>query len=199
MTYVTEYERSLSQPEEFWADAAGLIDWDVAPQWILDSSNKPFYHWFPDGVLNTCYNTLDRHVEHGRGDQLALVHDSPVTGTQRTFTYSELRDEVANLAGALTDLGVTKGDTVIVYMPMIPEAAIVYTRASWKAARFMAMRSGCSENSRTTAGSRSTRVTSRTSPYRSTSRSAMPSPPPRMSTRSRRAAACMGTCTSMSW
>jgi propionyl-CoA synthetase len=124
MTYVTEYERSLSQPEEFWADAAGLIDWDVAPQWILDSSNKPFYRWFPDGVLNTCYNTLDRHVEHGRGDQLALVHDSPVTGTQRTFTYSELRDEVANLAGALTDLGVTKGDTVIVYMPMIPEAVM---------------------------------------------------------------------------
>jgi propionyl-CoA synthetase len=124
MTYVTEYERSLSQPEKFWSEAAGLIDWDVAPQRILDSSNKPFYRWFPDGVLNTCYNALDRHVEHGRGDQLALVHDSPVTDTRRTFTYSELRDEVARLAGALTELGVTKGDTVIVYMPMIPEAAM---------------------------------------------------------------------------
>ena len=124
MTYVTEYERSLSQPEEFWGEAAGLIDWDVAPQRILDSSNKPFYRWFPDGVLNTCYNALDRHVEHGRGDQLALVHDSPVTDTQRTFTYSELRDEVAKLAGALTELGVTKGDTVILYMPMIPEAVM---------------------------------------------------------------------------
>ncbi len=124
MTYQAEYERSIDHREEFWAEAAGLIDWDVAPQWILDSSNAPFYRWFPDGVLNTCYNALDRHADGGRGDQLALIYDSPVTDTKRTFTYSELRNEVATLAGALVDLGVTKGDTVSIYMPMIPEAVM---------------------------------------------------------------------------
>ncbi|MCL1600529.1 MAG: propionyl-CoA synthetase [Actinomycetia bacterium] len=124
MTYEAVYDRSIKHREEFWAEAAGLIDWDVVPQWMLDSSNPPFYRWFPDGVLNTCYNALDRHVDGGRADQLALVYDSPVTDTKRTFTYTELRDEVAKLAGALTDLGVTKGDTVIIYMPMIPEAVM---------------------------------------------------------------------------
>ena len=124
VTYQAEYERSIDHREEFWAEAAGLIDWDVTPQWILDSSNAPFYRWFPDGVLNTCYNALDRHADGGRGDQLALIYDSPVTDTKRTFTYSELRNEVAILAGALVDLGVTKGDTVIIYMPMIPEAVM---------------------------------------------------------------------------
>ncbi len=124
MTYKAEYERSIDHREEFWAEASGLIDWDVVPQWILDSSNAPFYRWFPDGVLNTCYNALDRHADGSRADQLALVYDSPVTDTKRTFTYSELRDEVARLAGALVDLGVTKGDTVIIYMPMIPEAVM---------------------------------------------------------------------------
>jgi propionyl-CoA synthetase len=124
VTYKAEYERSIDHREEFWAEASGLIDWDVVPQWILDSSNAPFYRWFPDGVLNTCYNALDRHADGSRADQLALVYDSPVTDTKRTFTYSELRDEVARLAGALVDLGVTKGDTVIIYMPMIPEAVM---------------------------------------------------------------------------
>jgi propionyl-CoA synthetase len=124
VTYRAEYKRSIEHPEEFWAEAAGLIDWDVEPQLILDSSNEPFYRWFPDGVLNTCYNALDRHADRGRGNQLALIYDSPVTNTKRTFTYSELRDEVATLAGGLTDLGVTKGDTVIIYMPMIPEAVM---------------------------------------------------------------------------
>lgn len=124
VTYEAVYDRSIKHREEFWAEAAGLIDWDVVPQWMLDSSNPPFYRWFPDGVLNTCYNALDRHVDGGRADQLALVYDSPVTDTKRTFTYTELRDEVAKLAGALTDLGVTKGDTVIIYMPMIPEAVM---------------------------------------------------------------------------
>ena len=124
VTYEAVYDRSIKHREEFWAEAAGLIDWDVVPQWILDSSNPPFYRWFPDGVLNTCHNALDRHVDGGRADQLALVYDSPVTDTKRTFTYTELRDEVAKLAGALTDLGVTKGDTVIIYMPMIPEAVM---------------------------------------------------------------------------
>jgi propionyl-CoA synthetase len=124
VTYKAEYERSIERREEFWAEAAGLIDWDVVPQWVLDSSNVPFYRWFPDGVLNTCYNALDRHADGGRGDQLALIYDSPVTDTKRTFTYSELRDDVARLAGALADLGVEKGDTVIIYMPMIPEAVM---------------------------------------------------------------------------
>jgi propionyl-CoA synthetase len=124
VTYKAEYERSMTHREAFWADAAGLIDWDADPKRILDASNSPFYRWFPDGVLNTCYNALDRHIEGGRGNQLALIYDSPVTDTQSTFTYEELRNDVATLAGALVDLGVTKGDTVIIYMPMIPEAVM---------------------------------------------------------------------------
>jgi len=118
----------MTHREAFWADAAGLIDWDVDPQRILDASNSPFYRWFPDGVLNTCYNALDRHIEGGRGNQLALIYDSPVTDTQSTFTYEELRDDVATLAGTLVDIGVTKGDTVIIYMPMIPEAVMAMLR-----------------------------------------------------------------------
>lgn len=124
MTYKTQYERSIEEPEEFWRDAAGLIDWEKTPNRILDDSNPPFSRWFPDGVLNTCYNALDRHVEGGRGNQLALIHDSGMTGAVRSYTYRELRDEVALLAGALVDLGVVRGDTVIIYMPMIPEAAM---------------------------------------------------------------------------
>ena len=91
---------------------------------ILDSSNPPFYRWFSDGELNTCFNALDRHVRDGRGDQAALIYDSPVTGTARRYTYRELLDEVARMAGVLRDIGVTKGDRVVIYMPMIPEAAI---------------------------------------------------------------------------
>jgi len=124
MTYQTVYERSLGDPEAFWGKAAELIDWDVVPQQVLDDSRPPFYRWFPDGVLNTCHNVLDRHVDGGRADQLALVYDSPVTDTVKSFTYREFRDEVAILAGALSDLGVKKGDRVIIYMPMVPEAAM---------------------------------------------------------------------------
>lgn len=124
MTYQTVYERSLGEPEAFWGKAAELIDWDVVPQQVLDDSRPPFYRWFPDGVLNTCHNVLDRHVDGGRADQLALVYDSPVTDTVKSFTYREFRDEVAILAGALSDLGVKKGDRVIIYMPMVPEAAM---------------------------------------------------------------------------
>jgi propionyl-CoA synthetase len=91
---------------------------------ILDSSNPPFYRWFSDGELNTCYNALDRHVRDGRGDQAALIYDSPVTGTSRRYTYRELLDQVARFAGVLQGLGVTKGDRVVIYLPMIPEAAI---------------------------------------------------------------------------
>ncbi|MEN8042064.1 MAG: AMP-binding protein, partial [Actinomycetota bacterium] len=124
VTYTEEYERSISQPEGFWGEAARLIDWVTPPEEILDRSSAPFYKWFPDGVLNTCYNALDRHADSDRARQLALVYDSPVTDTKRFYTYSALRDEVARLAGALLELGVGKGDTVIVYMPMIPEAAM---------------------------------------------------------------------------
>ena len=91
---------------------------------VLDRSRAPFYRWFTDGVLNTCFNALDRHVRSGRGDQAALIYDSPVTSSQRTYTYAELLDEVARFAGVLRGLGVGKGDRVIIYMPMIPEAAI---------------------------------------------------------------------------
>ena len=124
MTYQSVYDRSIEHPEDFWREAAELIDWETEPLQILDDSNPPFYRWFPDGVLNTCYNALDRHVEGGRAEQTALIYDSPVTDTVRTYTYRELLDEVASLAGALVALGVEKGDRVIIYMPMVPEAVM---------------------------------------------------------------------------
>jgi len=124
MSYQDIYTRSLKDPEGFWADAAKEIDWYKPAEKILDDSNIPFYRWFEGGELNTCYNALDRHVENGRGDQPALIYDSPVTNSKKTFTYSELTETVASFAGALTKLGVVKGDRVIVYMPMIPEAAV---------------------------------------------------------------------------
>jgi propionyl-CoA synthetase len=122
--YAEEFRRSVTDPDSFWGDAARAIDWYREPSVILDSSNPPFYHWFSDGELNTCFNALDRHVRDGRGDQAALIYDSPVTGTARRYTYRELLDQVARMAGVLRDIGVTKGDRVVIYMPMIPEAAI---------------------------------------------------------------------------
>lgn len=117
-------DASLRDPASFWADAAREVTWTREPQQILDDSNPPFYRWFPDGELNTCANALDRHVEGGRGDQPALIYDSPVTETQRTYTYRELRSATACFAGVLRQLGVRKGDCVVIYMPMVPEAAI---------------------------------------------------------------------------
>ena len=122
--YAEVFHRSLADPEGFWGEAARDIDWDRAPTTVLDASNPPFYRWFPDGVLNTCFNAVDRHVRDGRGEQAALIYDSPVTGTKRTFSYRELRDEVARFAGLLRGLGVEQGDRVVIYLPMIPEAAI---------------------------------------------------------------------------
>ena len=122
--YAEEFRRSVTDPDSFWGDAARAIDWYREPSVILDSSNPPFYRWFSDGELNTCFNALDRHVRDGRGDQAALIYDSPVTGTARRYTYRELLDQVARMAGVLRDIGVTKGDRVVIYMPMIPEAAI---------------------------------------------------------------------------
>ena len=118
------FNTSISDPTAFWADAAKAVTWIREPQQILDDSNPPFYRWFPDAEMNTCANALDRHVEGGRGEQAALIYDSPVTGTTRTYTYRELLDETARFAGALRGLGVGKGDRVVIYMPMVPEAAI---------------------------------------------------------------------------
>ncbi len=115
---------SVADPAGFWGEAAGLVDWIRPPRQVLDDSRPPFYRWFPDGRLNVCYNALDRHVVHGRADQPALVYDSPVTGRKDTYTYAQLLDLVARFAGVLRDLGVTKGDRVVIYMPMIPEAAV---------------------------------------------------------------------------
>src|SRR5689334_21500898 len=122
--YAEEFHRSLADPEGFWGDAARDIDWYQAPTVVLDRSRPPFYRWFADGVMNTCFNAVDRHVRDGRGQQPALIYDSPVTGTQRTYTYAGLQDEVARFAGVLRGLGVDKGDRVIVYLPMIGEALI---------------------------------------------------------------------------
>ena len=116
--------RSLADPRAFWAEAAELVDWIRRPAEVLDESNPPFYRWFPGGRLNVCYNALDRHVVHGRADQTALIYDSPVTGTTRNYTYAELLDLVARFAGVLRDLGVQKGDRVVIYLPMVPEAVI---------------------------------------------------------------------------
>src|SRR6516165_3496013 len=114
----------LADPESFWGEAAKGIDWYREPTVVLDTSNPLFYRWFADGVLNTCFNALDRHVRDGRGDQVALIHDSPVTDTCRTFSYRELLDEVARFGGVLHGLGVGAGDRVIIYMPMIPQAVV---------------------------------------------------------------------------
>ena len=118
------YRHSLDDPEKFWAEAAAEIDWDEPWERVLDESRAPFYRWFAGGRLNSCHNALDRHVEGRRADQLALIYDSPVTGTTASFTYRELRDAVARFAGALVAEGVGRGDRVIVYMPMVPESVI---------------------------------------------------------------------------
>jgi propionyl-CoA synthetase len=121
--YETQWRASLDDPEGFWLRAAEAVDWDKRPSRALDA-RPPFYHWFPDGELNVCHNALDRHVEAGHGDRRALVYDSPVTGTTRTYTYAQLRDEVARFAGVLARLGVGRGDRVVIYMPMVPEAVV---------------------------------------------------------------------------
>src|SRR5499427_3717872 len=122
--YEEIYQRSMRDPEGFWASAAEDIYWDRRWDRVLDASRPPYYRWFTGGRLNTCFNALDLHIERGRGKQLALVYDSPVTGTVKVYTYRELRDEVARTAGALRRQGVNTGDRVIIYMPMVPEAVI---------------------------------------------------------------------------
>jgi propionyl-CoA synthetase len=122
--YIETYRQSIERPEEFWGEAAEAIDWERRWDRVLDDSHPPFYRWFAGGRLNTCWNALDRHVAAGCGDRIALIWDSPVTGQIARFTYRDLRDAVARLAGALAALGVVKGDRVLIYMPMVPEAAM---------------------------------------------------------------------------
>ncbi|BBO69335.1 propionyl-CoA synthetase [Desulfosarcina alkanivorans] len=122
--YEAAFEQSINDPDGFWAKAAEDCHWYKRWDKVLDDSNKPFYRWFTGGEINTCYNALDYHIDQGRGNQLALIYDSPVTDTIKKYTYNELRDEVAAFAGVLKAQGVEKGDRVLIYMPMIAEAAI---------------------------------------------------------------------------
>jgi propionyl-CoA synthetase len=122
--YEEAFRRSVADPAGFWGEAAKAVDWYQQPRVVIDDSGAPFYRWFPDGVLNTCFNALDRHVTAGRGEQPALVYDSPVTGTARTLTYLELLAEVSRFAGVLRGLGVGAGDRVVIYLPMVPEAVV---------------------------------------------------------------------------
>jgi propionyl-CoA synthetase len=118
------FQRSINDPEGFWGEAAQAITWSKKWDKVLDDSGKPFFRWFSGGEMNTCYNALDRHVESGRADQVAIIYDSPVTGVIQKITYRQLLDDVSRFAGALKKLGVQKGTTVIIYMPMIPQAAV---------------------------------------------------------------------------
>jgi propionyl-CoA synthetase len=119
-----EHTESVENPSVYWARAAEECHWYKPYDTVLDDSNKPFYKWFKGGMTNTCFNALDLHVENGLGDQTALIYDSPVTETIQQYTYRELRDEVATFSGVLKENGVETGDRVVIYMPMIPEAAI---------------------------------------------------------------------------
>lgn len=122
--YYTEYHHSINAPESFWQQQAVKLNWYKTPRTILQQQDAHHYQWFSDGVLNTAYLALDTHIEQGRGENIALIYDSPVTNSKQKFSYRELRDEVAQFAGVLKALGVSKGDRVVIYMPMIPQAAI---------------------------------------------------------------------------
>ena len=124
------YKRSIRDPVGFWAEAAEEIHWYKKWRHVLDDSHKPLYRWFAGGEVNTCYNAIDRHVENGRGSQVALIYDSPVTSTVQSFTFKELQASVASCAGALASLGVGKGDRVVIYMPMIPQAVVAMLAAA---------------------------------------------------------------------
>ena len=122
MAYADTYATWLADPEAFWMEAASAIDWVSAPTHAMNATNAPFYEWFTDATVNTCWNAVDRHVLAGRGDQVAILHVSPVTHTTRSITYAELQTRVAAVAGALRAKGIAAGDRVIIYMPMVPEA-----------------------------------------------------------------------------
>ena len=118
------YEKSIKKPEEFWREISEDIFWFKKPNKILNKDNPPFYKWYSDGITNTCYNALDIHIDQGRGDATALIYDSPITGNKKKFSYLELKEKVSKFSGALKNQGISKGDRVIIYMPMIPEAVI---------------------------------------------------------------------------
>src|SRR5258706_201885 len=122
--YHQVHARSLADPEGFWGEAARDIDWIEPAKKIFDPGSGPYGRWFAGAVVNTCYNALDRHVAGGRADQVALIHDSPLAGSVTKFTYAQLLDEVKTLAAIMQDFGVAKGDRVILYMPMVPEAVV---------------------------------------------------------------------------
>jgi len=122
--YLDIYKDSINNKEKFWQNISEEIFWYKKPTTILNSSNPPFYKWFEDGVTNTCYNAVDYHIERGRGDRLAIIYDSPITGAKKTYTFNQLKEQVAKFAGALKNLGLKKGERAIIYMPMIPEAVI---------------------------------------------------------------------------
>ena len=124
INYDETFKRSITNPDDFWGEAAENCHWYKRWDKVLDDSNKPLYRWFTGGETNTCYNALDFHIDNGRGEQNALIYDSPVTGVVETYTYSQLRDRVAKFAGLLASVGVSKGDRILIYMPMIAEAAI---------------------------------------------------------------------------
>ncbi|MGB1235840.1 MAG: AMP-binding protein, partial [Planktomarina sp.] len=124
MVYKDIHAASLNDPETFWMGAADGVDWVQRPSKALFADNAPLYEWFKDAQVNTCYNAVDRHVDAGNGDRVAIIYDSPVTSTKTTITYAELKDKVSRLAGGLAERGVTKGDRVIIYMPMVAESVI---------------------------------------------------------------------------
>lgn len=122
MSYISEYKQSVDHPALFWSEKAKDLEWFDFPQKILSQDSEGINHWFSDGKMNTCHMAVDYHVNNGRGEQTAIIYDSPVTDTKKSYTYSELRKEVAKCAGMIKAQGVEKGDRVIIYMPMIPES-----------------------------------------------------------------------------
>ena len=124
MNFKEIYDKSIEKPDEFWREVADDIFWFKKPTKILNKANPPFYKWYEDGVTNTCYNALDLHIQNGLGDKTALIYDSPITGNKSKFTFKELKNKVSKFAGALKNHGIVKGDRVVIYMPMVPEAVI---------------------------------------------------------------------------
>tara|TARA_R110002124_G_scaffold2365_3_gene15333 strand:+ start:2740 stop:4632 length:1893 start_codon:yes stop_codon:yes gene_type:complete len=124
MSYKAAFAHAKSNPEEFWMEAASKVDWIKPPSKALFAENAPFYEWFKDAEVNTCFNAVDRHVLNGKGDQVAIIYDSPITGAKDKVTFAQLQDQTARLGGALQAQGITKGDRVIIYMPMIPQALV---------------------------------------------------------------------------
>ena len=122
--YKEIYDSSINNKEEYWKKIADDIFWFKKPSKILNTSNPPFYKWYEDGITNTCYNAIDLHIDNGDGKKTAIIYDSPITGVKKKFSYEDLKEKISLFAGALKNQGVKKGERVIIYMPMIPEAVI---------------------------------------------------------------------------